>query len=67
VILIRILYRKTTKKNKQKGEQIMKNYESPRLKEEKVNLEDICAVSNVGQGNDGNTDSSSLADLFGNK
>lgn len=45
----------------------MKNYESPRLKEEKVNIEDICAVSNVGQGNDGNTDSSSLADLFGNK
>ena len=42
----------------------MKNYEKPIIEEEKIVLEDIIAVSNKGVGDDSNTDSSSLADLF---
>lgn len=42
----------------------MKNYEKPMIEEEKIVLEDIIAVSNQGQGNDSNTDSSSITDLF---
>ncbi len=42
----------------------MKKYEKPMIEEEKIILEDIIAVSNKGQADDSNTDSSSLFDLF---
>ena len=41
----------------------MKKYEKPMIEEEKIILEDIIAVSNKGQADDSNTDSSSLFDL----
>ena len=42
----------------------MKTYEKPTIMEEQIIIEDIIAVSNKGQANDSNTDSSSLFDLF---
>lgn len=43
----------------------MKNYEKPEIKDIKINLEDIIAVSNNGSTSGGG--SSSLSDLFGGK
>lgn len=43
----------------------MKNYERPEIKDIKINLEDIIAVSNNGSTSGGG--SSSLSDLFGGK
>ena len=43
----------------------MKKYERPEIKDIKINLEDIIAVSNNGATSGGG--SSSLSDLFGGK
>lgn len=43
----------------------MKNYVKPEIKDIKVKLEDIIAVSNQGATSNGG--SSSLSDLFGGK
>jgi hypothetical protein len=61
----RITYLKFLGEKRQKGEQNMKNYERPEIKDIKVNLEDIIAVSNNGSTSGGG--SSSLSDLFGGK
>lgn len=42
----------------------MRDYEKPKIREEIITLEDIIAVSNKGQDDESNTDSSSLFDLF---
>jgi len=61
----RITHLKFLGEKRQKGEQNMKNYERPEIKDIKVNLEDIIAVSNNGSTSGGG--SSSLSDLFGGK
>ena len=42
----------------------MKNYEKPTITDEVIVLEDIIAVSNLGQANSEDGDSSSLEELF---
>lgn len=57
------LFRERIEK-KEKEKKSMKNYERPEIKDIKVSLEDIIAVSNRGAGSG---DSGSITDLFGGK
>lgn len=43
---------------------MIKDYESPKIKEEIIILEDIIAISNLGQATEDNSDSASIFDLF---